>query len=138
MSRHLKEREEQIQRTLDLLIQEAAKGTPIIVEGKKDVESLTQIGVQGQIISAKTGGKSRLDLICSVEESGAKEVILLFDFDRRGREWTGIVKRQLESVRIKADLSFWAELRRFAGKEVKDVEGLFAYMQTLKKKLGEA
>jgi 5S rRNA maturation endonuclease (ribonuclease M5) len=138
LSRHLREREEQIQRTLDLLIQEAAKGTPIIVEGKKDVESLTQIGVQGQIISAKTGGKSRLDLICSVEESGAKEVILLFDFDRRGREWTGIVRRQLESVRIKADLSFWVELRRFTGKEVKDIEGLFAYMQTLKKKLGEA
>jgi 5S rRNA maturation endonuclease (ribonuclease M5) len=137
LSRHLKEREEQIQRTLDLLIQEAAKGTPIVVEGKKDVESLTLIGVQGQIISAKTGGKSRLDLICSVEESGAKEVILLFDFDRRGREWTGIVKHQLESVRIKADLSFWVELRRFTGKEVKDIEGLFAYMQTLKKKLGE-
>lgn len=138
MSRHLREREEQIQRTLDLLIQEAAKGTPIIVEGKKDVESLTQIGVQGRIIPAKTGGKSRLDLVCNIEESGVKEVVLLFDFDRRGREWTGIVKRQLESARIKADLSFWAELRRFAGREVKDIEGLFAYMQTLKKKLGEA
>ena len=137
MSTHLKEREEQIQRTLDLLILEAAKGTPIIVEGRKDVESLIQIGVEGQIISAKTGGKSRLDLICDVEESGAKEVILMFDFDRRGREWTGIVKRQLESVRIKADLSFWVELRRFAGKEVKDIEGLSAYMQTLKRKLGE-
>jgi len=137
LSTHLKEREEQIQRTLDLLILEAAKGTPIIVEGRKDVESLIQIGVEGQIISAKTGGKSRLDLICDVEESGAKEVILMFDFDRRGREWTGIVKRQLESVRIKADLSFWVELRRFAGKEVKDIEGLSAYMQTLKRKLGE-
>jgi hypothetical protein len=43
----------------------------------------------------------------------------------------------LETARIKPDLTFWRELRRFTGKEVKDVEGLATYMQTLKKKLGE-
>ena len=138
MSTHLKEREERIQLILERLKQESSKGTTIIVEGKKDVESLRQLGVDGPIISAKTGGKSRTDLICDVEESGVREVILLFDFDRRGKEWTGTVKRRLESARIKADLTFWKELLRFAGRELKDVEGLTAYMQTLKEKLGEA
>ena len=138
LSTHLKEREERIQLILERLKQESSKGTTIIVEGKKDVESLRQLGVDGPIISAKTGGKSRTDLICDVEESGVREVILLFDFDRRGKEWTGTVKRRLESARIKADLTFWKELLRFAGRELKDVEGLTAYMQTLKEKLGEA
>ena len=138
MSAHLKEREERIQRVLERLTQESAKGIPIIVEGKKDIESLRQLDIQGQIISAKTGGKSRLDLICDVEESGAREVILLFDFDRRGKEWTKTVRQRLESARIKADLAFWAELLGLAGKEVKDIEGLAAYLETLKKKLGEA
>ncbi len=138
MSAHLKAREERIQHVLECLMQESVKGTPIIVEGKKDVESLRQLGVEGEIICAKTGGKSRLDLICNVEESGAREVILLFDFDRRGKEWTETVRQQLETARIKPDLTFWRELIRFTGKEVKDVEGLATYMQTLKKKLGEA
>jgi 2,5-diamino-6-(ribosylamino)-4(3H)-pyrimidinone 5'-phosphate reductase len=119
------------------LKQESSKGTAIIVEGKKDVESLRQLGIEGPIISAKTGGKSRTDLICDLEESGAREVILLFDFDRRGKEWTGTVKRRLENGRVKADLTFWRELLRFAGRELKDVEGLTAYLQTLKEKLGE-
>jgi 5S rRNA maturation endonuclease (ribonuclease M5) len=138
LSAHLKEREERIQRVLERLTQESAKGIPIIVEGKKDIKSLRQLDIQGQIISAKTGGKSRLDLICDIEESGAREVILLFDFDRRGKEWTKMVRQRLESVRIKADLTFWAELLGLAGKDVKDIEGLAAYLETLKKKLGEA
>ena len=79
-----------------------------------------------------------MDLICDVEESGAREVILLFDFDRRGKEWTKTVRQRLEIARIKADLTFWSELLGLAGKEVKDIEGLAAYLETLKKKLGEA
>jgi 2,5-diamino-6-(ribosylamino)-4(3H)-pyrimidinone 5'-phosphate reductase len=137
LSTHLREREERIQLILERLKQESSKGTAIIVEGKKDVESLRQLGIEGPIISAKTGGKSRTDLICNLEESHAKEVILLFDFDRRGKEWTGTLKRRLESGRVKADLTFWRELLRFAGRELKDVEGLTAYLQTLKEKLGE-
>jgi 5S rRNA maturation endonuclease (ribonuclease M5) len=138
LSTHLREREERIQLILERLKQESSEGTAIIVEGKKDVESLRELGIEGPIISAKTGGKSRTDLVSDIEESGVVEVILLFDFDRRGKEWTGTVKRRLESIRVKADLTFWKELLRFAGRELKDVEGLTAYIQTLKEKLGEA
>jgi hypothetical protein len=49
-----------------------------------------------------------------------------------------MVRQRLERARIKADLTFWAELLGLAGKEVKDIEGLAAYLGTLKKKLGEA
>ena len=133
----LREREEKLLQVLAFLAEQTRKGIPTLVEGKNDIKTLKMLGIEGAIISAKTGGKSLLDVVSEVEKLGVQEAILLFDFDRRGREWTGIVRRQLESVRIKADLSFWLELRRFAGKEVKDVEGLFAYLQTLKKKLGE-
>ena len=137
MSSRLKEREERIQQVLACLIEESSKGIFIIVEGKNDVETLRQLGVQGQIVSAKTGGKTQLDVICEVEESGAKEVILLLDFDRRGREWTKVLKQRFEKARIKPNITFWNDLIRFAGKEVKDVEGLASYIQTLKKKAGE-
>ncbi|MGA2308740.1 MAG: toprim domain-containing protein [Candidatus Bathyarchaeia archaeon] len=136
MSAHLRERQEKIQQTLECLAEESARGTPIIVEGKKDLETLRTLGVQGQIVTAKTGGKSRLDLISEIEKIGNREVILLLDFDRRGKEWTAILRQNLEKARIKANVTFRKELLRFAGKELKDIEGLAAYLQTLSKKLG--
>jgi len=133
----MKEREERIQQVLACLIEESSRGILTIVEGRNDVKTLRQLGVDGEIISAKTGGKTQQDVICELEESGAKEVIILLDFDRRGRELTRVLKQHLEKARIKPNLAFWNDLRRFAGREVKDVEGLASYIQTLKRKAGE-
>lgn len=137
MSAHLKEKEERIQQVLECLIEESAKGTPIIVEGKKDVETLRSLGVEGRIIPAKTGGKSRLDVISEIEKSKSREVVLLLDFDRRGREWTATLKQHLEKTKIVPNLTFWNHLKALAGRELKDIEGLAAFMQTLQKKTGE-
>ncbi len=134
MSAHLKEKEEKLLQILERLAKESSKGTPIIVEGKKDVESLRALGIEGKIITSKTGGRSRLNLISQIESSGVKEVILLFDFDRTGREETAHMKQQLEKCRIKANSLFRAELIGLVGKEVKDIEGLDAYTATLREK----
>jgi 2,5-diamino-6-(ribosylamino)-4(3H)-pyrimidinone 5'-phosphate reductase len=133
----LREKEEKIQQVLDCLVQESLKGTPIIVEGKKDVETLRTLDVQGEILCAKTGGKSRLDVVSEIERKQNQEVILLLDFDRRGKEWTAVLKQHLEKTDVKPNLAFWNDLRRLVGKEVKDIEGLAAYIQTLKIKTGE-
>jgi 5S rRNA maturation endonuclease (ribonuclease M5) len=138
LSTHLREKEERIQQVLQSLIQESSKGIPIIVEGKKDVQTLKHLGVYGEIVTAKTGGKSLLDLLCQIEESGKKEVILLFDFDKRGKEWTGIIKQRLEKSKTKPNLAYWNELLGLVSKEVKDVEGLASYIETLQKKTGQA
>ena len=135
MSTRLKEKEKRILLTLEWLAQESAKDIPIVVEGKKDVEALRELAIEGKIIEAKTGGKSMLDVISEVEECGAQEVILLLDFDRRGREWTRNLKQYLEKMQIKANVVFWKKLRGIVGREVKDVEGLASYMETLKRKI---
>jgi len=134
LSTHLKEKEEKILQLLENLAKESAKGTPIIVEGKKDIETLRDLSVEGKLISAKTGGKSLLDVISEIEKTGTREVILLLDFDRRGKELTRRIKQQLETARIKTNIAFWRELFTLVGKEVKDVEGLTAYMETLRRK----
>jgi 2,5-diamino-6-(ribosylamino)-4(3H)-pyrimidinone 5'-phosphate reductase len=133
----LKEKEEKIRLVLECLGEESAKGKPIIVEGKRDIETLRMLGVQGKIISAKTGGKSLLDVISEVEKCDVQEVIALLDFDRRGKEWTKSLKQHLEKSKIKLNLQFWNELYGLVGKEVKDVEGLATYMETLKRKIGD-
>jgi 5S rRNA maturation endonuclease (ribonuclease M5) len=137
LSTHLRERKEKIQRVLECLIEESSRGMPIIVEGKKDIAALRELGVEGRIISAKTGGKSRLDVISDVEKNAAQEVILLLDFDRHGKEWTKILREHFEKARIRTNLTFWNELLRFAGRELKDIEGLATYMETMKKKSGK-
>ena len=82
MSTRLKEKEEKVLQILDALVEESAKGTPIVVEGKKDVETLRAFGVEGTVISVKTGGKSFIDVISEIEQTGAVEVVLFLDFDR--------------------------------------------------------
>jgi 2,5-diamino-6-(ribosylamino)-4(3H)-pyrimidinone 5'-phosphate reductase len=134
LSTHLQQKLEEIQRVLECLIEESLRGTPMIVEGKKDVLVLRELGVTGKIFSAKTAGKSRLDVMLEIEQSGHREIILLLDFDRRGKEWTEKLRQDLERTKIKPNLTFWNRLFGIAGKELKDVEGLVAYLQTLTKK----
>ena len=134
LSTHLRQKAEKIQHLLECLIEESLKGTPILVEGKKDVQALRELGVEGKISCAKTAGKSRLDVIFEIEQSGQREIILLMDFDRRGKEFTEKLRQELEKVKVRPNLTFWNRLFSIVGREVKDVEGLATYIRTLKKK----
>lgn len=138
MSTHLKEKKEKILQILEHLAQESAKETPILVEGRRDAETLRKLAVKGKIITAKTSGKSFLDVVSEVKNRGAKEVILLMDFDRRGKEWTKKLKQHLEKTRIKPNTSFWKKLSSLIGHQVKDIEGLASYMETLERKIGDS
>jgi len=120
------------------LAEESAKGTPIIVEGKKDTEALRALAVGGEIISAKSGGKGFLDVISEIEKTSSQEVILLLDFDRRGKEWIKRLKQQLEKTGTRPNTTFWRELAALISREVKDIEGLAAYMETLKRKISDS
>jgi 5S rRNA maturation endonuclease (ribonuclease M5) len=135
LSTHLKDKEEKILQILEQLTEESAHGTPIIVEGKKDIETLRILNLEGTIIAAKTGGKTLLDTISKIEKTRRKEVILLLDFDRTGKELTKRLKQHLEKTETKANITFWLSLLGIVGKEVKDIEGLASYMETLKSKI---
>jgi 2,5-diamino-6-(ribosylamino)-4(3H)-pyrimidinone 5'-phosphate reductase len=106
LSTRLKEKEEKIIQIINALVEESAKGTPIVVEGKKDVEALRGFGVEGTVVTAKTGGKSFLDAISEIEQTEATQVILLLDFDRRGKQGTKLLKQNLERAKIKPNMKF--------------------------------
>jgi 5S rRNA maturation endonuclease (ribonuclease M5) len=122
---------EKIKKLLERLAQQSAKGAPIVVEGKKDINSLNKLGITGDIILAKTSGKSFLDVLGEIEKKEKREVILLFDFDRRGKEWTHRMARRLEELKITPNLVFWKMLLGLVGRDVKDIEGLATYFETL-------
>jgi len=133
----LQRKNERLLELLDKLATEAAKGTPIVVEGQKDVNALRQLNVEGKIVSSKTSGKSFLDTLIEIEQLKVREVILLLDFDRRGVELTHRLKQHLEKTEIKPNLIFWNQLYSLVGRDLKDIEGLPAYLETLKKRIGD-
>ena len=136
MSSRLRDRLERMLKLIEELKADASRGVPIIVEGFRDVEALRELDVGGRIIPAKASGRTLIDLVEEVEGLGKPEVILLLDFDRRGREWTRMLTRQFERAGIRVNTNFWRLLSNLSGKEVKDVEGLLSYVKTLHRKAG--
>jgi 5S rRNA maturation endonuclease (ribonuclease M5) len=134
--KRLREKEEEIVQIIDALASESSKGTLILVEGKKDVDALRALGVEGPIKCVKTGGKSFLDIVSEVEKADVSEVILLLDFDRRGKQGTNRLRRNLERGGTKVNLEFWLALLGLIGKDVQCVEGLSAYLENLRAKMG--
>ena len=134
MSTKTEKRLERIQKLLERLEKQSVKGTPIVVEGTNDVQALRMLGITGDVILAKTSGKSFLDVLSEIERKERSDVILLFDFDRSGKEWTNRMARCLEGVRITPNLIFWRMLLGLVGHDVKDIEGLVSYLENLKNK----
>ena len=130
----LQRKAELLTELLEKLASESTKGVPIVVEGQKDIGALRQLNVEGKIVSSKTSGKSFLDILTEIEDLKVHEVILLLDFDRRGVEWTHRLKQHLEKTRIKPNLTYWNELYGLVGRDLKDIEGLPAFIETLANK----
>ena len=135
LSTRLKEKQEKIQLIITKLAEESAKGKPIIVEGKKDVQALRELGINGTLLTAKTAGKSFVDVFAEIEKLCTPEVILLLDFDRRGKEGTFRLQQDLERARIKSNMRFWFDLQALVGRDIRCIESLTAYLWTLQEKV---
>jgi 5S rRNA maturation endonuclease (ribonuclease M5) len=137
LSTHLKEKVEKIEEIIAKLTEESAKGTPSVVEGKKDAEALSDLGVVGAVLTLKTGGKNFLEAATEIDALGSREVILLLDFDRRGREGTKRLQLDLERSKINVNIQFWRELHGLVGREIQSIESLPNYLRTLHEKAQE-
>ncbi len=118
-----------ITKILEKLCQEIVSGTPVLVEGKKDIEALRRLNIPCTAITVKNSGKVLEDVL---EEIRTPEVIIFVDFDRHGSELAKRIKYQLEHRHVKANLVFWRMIRALVRRDVKDVEGLPTYIENLK------
>lgn len=94
----------------------------ILVEGKKDMAALKSLGTKAEIFQVE--GRNLSKLICRLQEEGKRrKVVIMPDFDRKGkekyREWS-------EVLRGIADVDYltWKKLRVLVMRDVKDIEGL--------------
>lgn len=134
---NLERKIERIVFLLEKLKDESSEGVLLLVEGQRDAEALRSIGVKSEILAVKSCGESFIDIIERIERCGRKEIILLMDFDRYGREITERLIQNLERAKVKINLSFWRELLSLVERDLKDIEGLVTYLETLERKSGK-
>ena len=121
-------RDEYFEKLLEVIeeLKIEAEEKPIIVEGKKDVESLEKLGVEGTfIIIAKTP----IYLIADeLVRKGIKEVILLTDFDRRGKMLAKAILEEFRHRGIKVNTKIRHEIFIYTNSGIRDIESLFSYI----------
>jgi 5S rRNA maturation endonuclease (ribonuclease M5) len=102
-------------------------GNPlIIVEGFKDKTALLKLGVETRIMTLRSF--LRLASTDWLEKSNVTEVIVLTDFDRRGRFHSRMIKR-ICSGRVKVNTEYKGRLKQALGSWAKDVEGIPRFLR---------
>jgi 5S rRNA maturation endonuclease (ribonuclease M5) len=99
------------------------KDSVVVVEGKRDSIALKKLGYSGKILEFhKFGGM--IDFTDSVAKY--KNLIILFDRDKKGRTLTGKTIQLLQR-RTKVDLSFKRKLREITKGKIMFIEQLVCY-----------
>ena len=104
----------------------ANESIPIIVEGKNDEFALRKLGVRGLILRLNTG-QSILNFCEDVARS-YNEVILLTDWDRKGKQLFNRLKKNFKFTRVKIIVNFWSDLKKYCSKEILEVEYLTKFL----------
>jgi 5S rRNA maturation endonuclease (ribonuclease M5) len=107
-------------------------GAIIVVEGRKDVQSLRSLGIKGDI---KLSSQQPLLDFTEVLSRRGKNIVLLTDWDRKG----GIVARKiidhLHSYGIMPNTDVRARIGFLVKKRIKDIESLSRYIEKLRYEL---
>ena len=100
------------------------KGSIVVVEGKRDASALQKLGYSGNICEFHSfKGLARF----ADSVSCYKNLIVLFDGDRKGKYLTSKIISQLEH-RIRIDLSFKKKLVSITKGKIRHIEDLSKYV----------
>ncbi len=105
----------------------------VIVEGKKDRQALQLLGFM-QVVALDRPLYAIAETIHA--KNHIRQVIILTDLDKKGRELYGKLKANLQKVGIKVD----DRLRNYLQKETEivHIEGLLAYLDGIRQKRKDA
>ncbi len=122
----LKEELEGLQDVLEE-IKEEEEEVPIIVEGKKDVQALKELGFERDIIRIKKND-TIFHIIEDLREK-YERVIILTDWDSTGGKLSGKIKKACQANIIDYDLEYRREIIKYLKKEIKDVESIPSFIK---------
>lgn len=123
------ERLERIEEVLQDLDDYARAGAILIVEGRKDADSLRGLGIRGEIRLAAQ--QPLLDLSESLSNS-KREIVLLTDWDQKGELISKKLMKHLSVYGITPKTDIRSKLRSLSKKRIKDIESLNNYVNKLR------
>ena len=118
-----------IEEFIDELKDRALCGAVILVEGKRDYEALTKLGITGEIVM--TSHQSLLNLSERLART-KKDIIILTDWDERGEEVARQLSLYMEADSLRPDNNIRNSIRGLLKKEITEVENLYGYLENLK------
>ena len=106
---------------------------PVIVEGKRDISAVRQIGYSSEIVQLNDG-KSILNTVERVAKQlgvGGKFVILM-DWDRTGIKLAKLLEKYGISCDLSPELQIWRDLKSLCSKDISCIEELPTFINMLK------
>jgi 2,5-diamino-6-(ribosylamino)-4(3H)-pyrimidinone 5'-phosphate reductase len=95
---------------------------PIIVEGIHDISALRKMEFTGCILKINDG--SSIDQFCMRISDQYKEISLLTDFDRKGKQLRERIESLLLLNNVQVNTTLWRALKKFNIKSVEDLPSL--------------
>ena len=122
--------EDSLLESLKSFVEKLNKGADIIiVEGIKDRKALKGLGIKAKILTL-------YELKTKEREVKGKRVVILTDFDEKGKELKLRVERMLVTKGARIVREYRRELARFMFKrKMKEIESLASLASTLEKRL---
>lgn len=105
---------------------EANAATPILVEGKRDVEALRSLGCGGAIHTLHTG--ETLHAVAERMGGESRDIILLTDWDRKGDTLFETFHALLMVHGVRVDATYRTRIRAWTRLPLKDVESLAGHV----------
>lgn len=126
------ERLRRIERILDEIQELVDGGALIIVEGMRDRSALNELGISGQIMLA-----SHPPLLSLADDISRKTdaAIILTDWDPKGSELANRISKYLRASGMNPNTRLRGRFKKLVQKEIKDVENINTYIQTLRHKV---
>ncbi|MGP6207229.1 toprim domain-containing protein [Cuniculiplasma sp. SKW3] len=117
------------QRLLSILELEKERNiqVPIIVEGIHDINALRKIGFTGNIIKINDG--TSIHEFCMRISSKYEEIIMLTDFDKKGRQLRERIESLLLLNNVHVSTTLWRTLRKYNIKSVEDLPSLISSIE---------
>ncbi|MDR0768000.1 MAG: toprim domain-containing protein [Methanosarcinales archaeon] len=113
--------------------QNSADSLLIIVEGRRDVVSLRNLGITTEIIPCSNQPVAEF---CESIAEKKKTVIILTDWDRKGGILASRLEEQFKNLEVPCETAQREKLLFYSKREIKDVESLFSYVKKLKRITG--
>ncbi|MCE8422374.1 MAG: hypothetical protein J5U19_03625 [Candidatus Methanoperedens sp.] len=125
------DRLEKVEQLINELRALAESGAIIVVEGKKDVDSLHSLGINGEIRQASQ--QPLIHFAESLSKSG-KKIVLLTDWDEKGGMISKKIIMHLMPFGIAPDTDIRKRISILVKKRIKDIESLNNYVMKQRNK----